>query len=201
MNLPSSRKEAQELDAKRFFNGIPCGNGHIGPRYSYSGQCCECKRITKNAYRAKNLEILRQKDREYARLNKGKRGKNSKKWRNKNADANRAQGAARRARKRNAVPSWLTENDRLEIFKIYSLAKWTEEATGERFHVDHLYPLTSDFLCGLHVPSNLIVMSADDNLSKNNKWWPGQLECQRGRGEDHSWWRELQKQSERQGYM
>ena len=198
MNLPSSKKEAQDLGVKRFFNGVPCGNGHVALRYTYSGQCCECKRINKNAYRARNLELLRQKDREYAQLNKEKRRENSSRWRQNHVDADRARRAARRARKRNAAPNWLTKDDRLEISKIYSLAKWMEEVTGESFHVDHLYPLASDFLCGLHIPSNLIVMSASDNLSKNNKWWPGQLDCQRGRGECHPWWKELQERLEEQ---
>ena len=73
MNLPSSKKEADMIGSKRFLTGTPCPNGHIAPRYARSWACCECCRIAKNEYRRKNLERLREQDREYARLNAEKR--------------------------------------------------------------------------------------------------------------------------------
>jgi hypothetical protein len=101
--------------------------------------------------------------------------------------------ALQRAARRQAVPSWLTKEDRSEIGRIYALSQWMASVTGEIFHVDHIYPLISDFMCGLHLPSNLVVLSASDNLKKSNTWWPGQLDCQKGKGISHDWWTDLQQ--------
>jgi hypothetical protein len=143
---------------------------------------------------------LRQQDRDYARLNSGKRLETSTKWRQQNREKclanNSATGSFRRAAKRQAIPPWLTKEQRLEIARIYALSRWMTSATGEKFQVDHIYPLVSDFVCGLHVPSNLIVLSRPDNARKNAYWWPGQLDCQKGRGASHDWWKQLQQSDE-----
>jgi hypothetical protein len=191
MELPSSKQQARAMGSKRFFNGLPCKHGHVSPRYTKSGQCCECRRLCKNDYRAKNLDKLREKDREYAKIYSEKRKENSICWRKQNPGKRAAQGGRRRATEKLAVPKWLSKDDEKEIKKIYSLAKWMQLVAGEEFHVDHLYPLTSDFMCGLHVPANLVVLSSKDNCSKSNYWWPGQLECQTGKGTSHEWWMEL----------
>lgn len=192
MDLPSNREEASRVGSNRFFPGTECIHGHIAPHYTKYWGCCECKRIGKNKYRERNVERLRQQDREYARLNSAKRIEASKKWRQENPDKRSAQGSLYRATRRQAAPKWLTKDQRDEIQRIYALSQWMSSATGEDFDVDHIYPLSSDFMCGLHVPSNLIVLSASDNAKKSNTWWPGQLECQRGKGRSHKWWKALQ---------
>jgi hypothetical protein len=193
VNLPSSKKEAERIGAKRFFTGKPCANGHIAPQYTLSWACCECRRIDKNKYKSRNIERLREQDREYARRNANKRKENSRRWRELNPQKRSAMSALQRAARRQAVPSWLTKEDRSEIGRIYALSQWMASVTGEIFHVDHIYPLISDFMCGLHLPSNLVVLSASDNLKKSNTWWPSQLDCQKGKGISHDWWTDLQQ--------
>lgn len=77
-----------------------------------------------------------------------------------------ARTAKRRADKLNATPKW----SNLEaIRRIYKEAKELCKKTGEEYHVDHIIPLKSKIVCGLHVPENLRIISAFDNLSKGNR--------------------------------
>lgn len=39
-------------------------------------------------------------------------------------------------------------------------------------HVDHIVPLQSNWVCGLHCEANLRVIPGAENESKRNFWWP-----------------------------
>ncbi len=84
----------------------------------------------------------------------------------------RANGALRRASKRNATPPWLTKEHLEEIKLLYKKAKLMSMESGETYHVDHIHPLAGKNFCGLHVPWNLCVISGTDNLSKGNRLPP-----------------------------
>ena len=77
-----------------------------------------------------------------------------------------ADTALRRAQKKNATPSWA---NRFFIREAYHLAKLRTEMTGFKWEVDHIYPLQSDVVCGLHVEHNLQVIPAVMNRSKGNR--------------------------------
>lgn len=113
----------------------------------------------------------------------------AKQWRKNNPHKNRAKKARRRAAKRQATPPWASHS---EIQKHYAHAAHLETLLpGCRFEVDHIVPLKSDFVCGLHVENNLMVLEASQNASKSNQWWPDQLPCQTGSGPSQSWWNKL----------
>ena len=56
-----------------------------------------------------------------------------------------------------------------QITKIYKNCLKISEQTGVQHHVDHIIPLKGKEVCGLHVPWNLQILTATENISKNNK--------------------------------
>jgi len=90
-------------------------------------------------------------------------------WRNKNKDAAQSIVARRRAAKRLADVDWA---DRFIIKEIYHLAILRTKATGVKHEVDHIVPLQSKYVCGLHCEANLRVIPKSVNISKGNRIWP-----------------------------
>ena len=78
--------------------------------------------------------------------------------------------ARRRASNALRTPKWLTEYDFQQIKDIYKLANKKTKETGIKWHVDHIIPLRGKNVSGLHVPHNLRVVPASENLRKSNKW-------------------------------
>jgi 5-methylcytosine-specific restriction endonuclease McrA len=88
-------------------------------------------------------------------------------YRHSNKEKIREWNGTRRAIIKQAMPAWA---NRMEIAALYKEASRIWEETGIEHHVDHIIPLTHPQVCGLHVPSNLQVLSAKENLSKSNKF-------------------------------
>lgn len=74
--------------------------------------------------------------------------------------------ARRKSAQGQATPPWA---DISAIRAIYREAARLTKATGEPHHVDHVVPLISPVVCGLHTQSNLQVLPASINLSKGNR--------------------------------
>jgi hypothetical protein len=191
-SLPRTRKEAQEKGIRYYLTGKPCKKGHLTKRKVSNGGCVICNKEHTDRWREANPDKKREKDREYAsawsKANRHRRQEIWRRWAKSNPDKTNAKQARRRATKKNATPFWANQG---EIKRFYATSKEFEQLTGIIHHVDHIYPLKSDFLCGLHVENNLQVLTAEKNIFKNNRSWPDQLPCQVGSGKDHAWWREL----------
>jgi len=80
-----------------------------------------------------------------------------------------ARNAKRYAKKILASPPWLTKEHFKQIEEFYILAQKLEQETGIKHHVDHIMPLQGELLSGLHVPWNLQILTATENIKKSNK--------------------------------
>lgn len=68
-----------------------------------------------------------------------------------------------------AWPEW--SDDRKAYGRVYKECKRRRDR-GEDVVVDHVVPLRSPLVCGLHVPWNLQIITSRENVIKGNKWWP-----------------------------
>lgn len=91
-------------------------------------------------------------------------------YRANNPEVSAADSAARRARLLDATPAWA---NKFFMREAYRLAGLRTLLLGYPWHVDHIVPLKSKFVCGLHVENNLRVIPGVENMSKGNRQWPG----------------------------
>jgi 5-methylcytosine-specific restriction endonuclease McrA len=74
-----------------------------------------------------------------------------------------ARTAKRRASKLKATPPW---SDLEEIKLAYAICSRVTKETKIPHEVDHIIPLKGEFVCGLHVPYNLQLLTEKENRSK-----------------------------------
>jgi len=82
-----------------------------------------------------------------------------------------AQTMKRYAQKIGATPKWA---DQKTILAFYQEAARLTKATGIRHQVDHIVPILSKMVCGLHVQNNLQILERIENIKKGNRHWPDQ---------------------------
>jgi hypothetical protein len=122
------------------------------------------------------LDVLRSRQRansrNYIANNKEIVSKRDKEWRSNNHGIQNAFTAKRRARKLNATPVWankeLIKSTYVECEEINIINKMC--GGSDVFVVDHIIPLQGKFVSGLHIESNLQIITAFDNAQKANKF-------------------------------
>lgn len=116
-----------------------------------------------------NPEIFIAKTKKWQRENPLKRKEIRAKWWEKNPGVRNASRMKRYAAKLQATPKWAND---FFINEIYNLASLRSKILGVSWHVDHIVPLQSDFVCGLHVETNMQLLPSKHNQSKGNRAWP-----------------------------
>jgi hypothetical protein len=121
------------------------------------------------AYYENNKDKLRQDFKEYYLKTKTRRRELGKLHYEQNKSLYLMHSRTRKATIKRACPNCLNEDDLKIITSIYVECKRISESTGVIHHVDHIVPLNGKNVCGLHVPCNLQILTAEENLKKGNR--------------------------------
>ncbi len=73
--------------------------------------------------------------------------------------------AERRKKRDKSMPIWANKE---AIKEIYIKARQLTEETGIKHEVDHIIPSNHSLVCGLHVETNLQILTEFENISKKN---------------------------------
>ena len=140
-----------------------------GRKTKHQSACKSCMNAATKVRREAFPERVKAERLKFYCNNKESEAVRTANYKAKNLDRQAAWASKRRAKKLNATPNWLTQENYEQIRLIYAHAKECEMLTGDKYHVDHIVPLQGKSICGLHVPWNLQVLPADINLTKSNK--------------------------------
>lgn len=115
--------------------------------------------------KARSLEIkrgwkVRNPDAEKTPDIRARRAEYMRGYRQTNPETHKRNGSLRRAKVSHATPPWA---DRTAIREVYAKARLLG------LHVDHDIPLNGRFVCGLHVESNLRLLTPAANRLKGNR--------------------------------
>lgn len=187
------KQDAKTAGMRRYFTGRLCRNGHLEERLISNSLCLGCareanrKHYPKLAERRRNpsarrcinarSKIFREKHRE--KISEARRKKYYDNHKESIAQRRRyyannlakivAANALIKLRRQLRAPAWLSDEQIAEIREFYLLSAEISKRTKVKYHVDHIVPLLGKNVSGLHVPWNLQVIPAMDNLRKSNK--------------------------------
>lgn len=160
------------------FGGLVCGTCGILKDFSnyymykdqYKRTCKQCYSDYGKQYKTENKDACKARSRSQYQRSKERLKPVRKAYYEKNKEAYLANWARRHAQKLHATVAWA---DLAAIKAVYKLSAQMTEATGILHHVDHIIPLQNELVCGLHVETNLQVITAEENRTKSNSFEPG----------------------------
>ena len=124
------------------------------------------------AQKERSMTKRRDKNAEYAKQyrleNKDKVSAYNKEYRQNNKSRIYARNRSRKQKMLiQQMPSW-ADKSAMEI--IYQQARRRSQIEGIKYHVDHIIPLNGNIVSGLHIESNLQILTARDNVTKKNNF-------------------------------
>ena len=130
--------------------------------------CKSCDNKRKSVYVEKNIDAVANTKAKYRGKTKEKLSVYLTQWRKENSYKMCTYASKRRALLIGATPSWVDEG-KIEFF--YKQAALMNQQFPEmRYEVDHIIPLNSHLVCGLHTHENMQILSAKQNRSKKNSF-------------------------------
>ena len=117
-------------------------------------------------YREANTDKIKARAKAYYEANADKAKVKRKAYRQANKQLIHAQTVKRRALK---IPALLPTTDDELIKKLYKQRAEMSEKHGEKYHVDHIIPLS---IGGAHHQDNMRIITAKENMEKRNKYIP-----------------------------
>jgi hypothetical protein len=172
---PAERKAAQKIRSAKWYKKNKALSKAQGAQWRQANP--EKLQAIRNRWAEKERTLHR--DRKNARAKRWREANRlhaseiKSRSRQRHACKHAAGEARRNAAKLRATPAW---GNTFFISEAYDLAQRRTKATGVSWHVDHIVPLRSQRVCGLHVENNLRVIPATHNTSKGNRHWPGMPE-------------------------
>lgn len=150
----------------------------------HQGACKVCMTAVAKIWQQANRDRVNAATKKWREANPDKNALKSRRWRRKFPERHQesneryrkaypekhaAKFAKRRAARLRATPFWA---DRRAIVAVYAEAARVSSETGVKHHVDHIVPLVSPLVCGLHAEANLQVLDNMTNRKKHNLVWP-----------------------------
>ena len=148
------------IDDKWYFTGIPCKKGHVALRLISSRACKVCAYERRKQY---------QDNPKYVEWLENNKAQSAAKWQKNNKGKVNANTRKYQAAKLKRTPTWLNSFELLHMQCLYQVAAMRSKESNQEWHVDHIVPLQGENVSGLHVPWNLQVVPATENIKKSNK--------------------------------
>lgn len=124
-------------------------------------------------YYLKHAAQISAKGRAWYEANKERATKTRETYRVNNAGKVTAWLRAREIAKLSAIPAWA---DLKAMEAIYEAARAMTMITMIKHEVDHIVPLKSKLVCGLHCEANMQILTKRTNVQKGNRVWPDMWE-------------------------
>ena len=143
---------------------------HPSTKDKLTTYCKACLYILTRKSVIKNRDKINKDAVAYREENRAQIRLNSKKWRETHKGKKNADTAKRFAAKMQRMPKWLTKDEKEWMSCYYQLASMRTRESGYSWHVDHIVPMRGESVSGLHVPWNLRVIPAQENMNKGNRY-------------------------------
>lgn len=125
--------------------------------------------IRSSKHYASNRSIMIKRASEWNVSHPGKRSITRRKYYESNTAKIALLQKRRCTRRDRATPKW---NNPFFMNEAYALARLRTKMLGFKWDVDHIVPIMSDKVCGLHAHTNIRVIPHTENGRKSNLCWP-----------------------------